>query len=128
MSHPVRRALVPITVVLVLGWIVSGCSGKSSEDSGATIGVQILSGLITLENRAGHPLLDMNVAIKAGPLVYTAMIRRMEAGDKRDLSLSDFVGRDAGRINLNLVRPQEVVVTASDLDGKKYEVTRPWKQ
>ena len=32
------------------------------------------------------------------------------------------------RINLNVVRPKEIVVTANDFDGKKYEVSLPWKQ
>lgn len=130
MSFAVRRALVPSIVVLVFGCIVSGCSGSSSNDSGvaAEIGVQIGSGFITIENRAGQTLVDVKVALKAGTLRYDAVVPQLAASDKRDLSLGDFRSSDGGRFNPNVVHPREVTVTASGVDGKKYDVTRPWKQ
>jgi len=127
MSYAVRRALVFIAVVLVPSWIVPGCSGATSEES-AVIGIQITPGFITVENRAGRPLVNMGVTIRVPPVQYIANVGRMEAGDMRVLSLGDFKSRDAGRVNPNLRRPREVVVTASDPDGKKYEATVPWKQ
>lgn len=138
MSSPVRRAVAPMTVVLVLLWIVSGCSRTASEEAGpvgtsgqasSAIGVQITPPFITVENRAEHPLVDMSVTImpvrRSAP--YTVKIPRMETGDKRGLSLGDFKEPNGAPINLNLVSPKEVVVTASDFDGKKYEVRQPWK-
>ena len=58
---------------------------------------------------------------------YTVKVPRMETGSKRTFSIGEFTEHGA-RINFNLVRPKEVVVTASDFDGKKYEVRMPWKE
>jgi hypothetical protein len=140
MSYVVRRALVPTTFAFVFAWIVSGCSSTSSKTAGAmgtsgqtgsaAIGLDMTPGgfTITVENRAGHPLVDMKVAInpvsRSAP--YTATVSRLETGSKRDFSLGEFTEHGA-RINLNVVRPKEVVVTASDSDGKRYEATLPWK-
>ena len=130
MSYRIRRALVPIAVVLVVGWIVSGCSGASSsgQAGSAAIGVQITSGFITVENRTERPLVGANITIRAGTLQYTAQLPQLAPGDKRDLSLGNFRAPDASPINVNLRRPTEILVTASDVDGKKYELRMPWKQ
>jgi hypothetical protein len=127
MSYLVRRALVFITVVLVPAWIAPGCSAPTSGEP-AVIGIQITPGFITVENRTGRPLVGMDVTIIVPPVQYIARVPRMEASDMRVLSLGDFKGRDAGTINPNARRPREVVVTASDPDGMKYEVTVPWTQ
>ena len=132
MSYPIRRAFVLTTVVLVLGCIVSACSGTSGQAESAAIGVKVVTSpfvTVEVENRAGRPLLEMDVTLKTGSLLYAFRIPRLETNGKRAVLLSDFRGtRDGGVINPNLVRLTEVVVTARDLDGKKYEVSAPWKQ
>lgn len=139
MSYASRRALVPITLVFVFASIVSGCS-RTSKDAGAVgtsgqlgaaaIGLDMSPGgfLITVENKSGHPLTNMEVAINpaARSAPYVAQVARLETGSKRDFSLGEFREHGA-RMNLNVVRPKEIVVTANDLDGKKYEVRMPWK-
>ena len=140
MSYAVRRTLVPLTLVLVFAWILSGCSstssqtvgavGTSGQSSSAVIGLDMSPGgfSITVENRSGHPLVDIQVAINpvARLAPYTTRIPRLETEGKHDFLLGEF--REHGApLNLNLVRPKEVVVTASDFDGKKYEVSIPWK-
>lgn len=140
MNEAIRRALVPITLVFVLASIVSGCSrtskgagavGTSGQLGAAAIGLDMSPGgfIITVENKAGHPLVDMEVAInpvtRSAP--YTVKVPRLETGSKRNFSFGEFTEHGA-RINLNVVRPKEVVVTASDLGGKKYEVSLPWKK
>src|SRR5882762_7749981 len=103
MNDALRRALVPITLAFVLASIVSACSGPSKEaeavgtsgrlDS-ALIGLDMSPGgfLITVENKSGHPLTDMEVAInplgRSAP--YTAQVQRLETGSKRDFSLGEF--------------------------------------
>ena len=56
-----------------------------------------------------------------------AKVSRLATGGKRVLSLGEFATPRGARVNLNVVRPREVVVTASDIDGKKYEASLPWK-
>jgi hypothetical protein len=93
--------------------------------------VRITSPFITVEveNHTGAALVKMDLAIKAGDLQYIASVPRLEANDKRVMQFNEFRGsRDGATMNPNLVRPKAVVVTASDVAGKKFEVTVPWKQ
>jgi len=143
MSYVRRRALVPITLVFALASFVSACSPGSQQagvsgtsgQADSAIGLDMTSGggTITVENRSGHQLVKVDVAINVnqsappalrGP--YIAKVSRLETGGNRVFSLGEFAAHGA-RINLNVVRPKEVVVTASDFDGKKYEASLPWK-
>ena len=142
MTHAFRRGFVGIAGALVLASILSGCSGRSSGNAGSKatgtagsmpvpIDVQITSLFVTVENRAGQPLLDMDVTIRpvGGAMRFTTTIRRMESGERRDLSLGDFVAADnTTRFSLRIARPKEVAVTAVDLVGQHYEVTVPWNR
>lgn len=143
MNYASRRALVPITLVFALASFVSACSPGSqgagavgtSGQADSAIGLDMTSGgfTITVENRAGRELVRVEVAINVNPSAppalrgpYIAKVSRLATGGKRVFELGEFAGRGA-RINLNVVRPKEVVVTASDADGKKYEASLPWK-
>ena len=142
MSYASRRALVPITLIFALASFVSACSSGSQAGSAGTsgqadsaIGLDMTSGgfTITVENRAGHLLDRVQVVININPSAppalrgpFIAPPLRLETGGKRVFSLGEFTSHGA-RINLNVARPTEVVVTASDVDGKKYEARMPWK-
>jgi len=141
MAYTVRRPLVVFPVVLVIGCIATGCSGALSEGGGAVsttgqvepadIAVQVTSPFLTVEveNRTGRPLVNMGVTLKAGSLMFAAAVPRMETSAKRILMPNEFRGsRDSAVFNPNVVRPTEILISASDLDGKKYEVTAPWKR
>ena len=138
MSDKVRRALVPITVVLVVGWFVSGCSGASSEggaagtsgeDGSSAVGVEISSGYVTVENRSQKPLVDTKIAIRSGSLRYAPKFQlpRLAPGEKRQVSLGDFQLPDGSKLYVNVRRPNEIFITAVDVDGKKYEQNLPWR-
>ena len=132
MAYTVRRAIVLFSVVLVLGCITPGCLGVPSEGGGAVstsgqaepaaIAVQVTSPFLTVEveNRPGLPLVDMNVTLNAGRLTYSAVVPRMETSAKRVLMPKEFRGsRDSAVFNPNVVSPKEILITASDLEGKK---------
>lgn len=139
MFDAIRRALFSRPVVLLAAILATACSGSSAEDgavgTGGTVdspvGVNVLAGgaFITIENRADHVLLDVVVTAKpmGGRTPYATTIKRLEAGSKRELSLGDLREPQGAPINPNLVKVKELVVTATDRDGKKYEVRRPWK-
>ena len=136
MSHAFRRAFLPITPVLVLGWVSLGCGGGAASDgavgtSGNTstsIAVRVSSQFVSVENRAAQPLLDVNVAIQpmGRGVPFTATIPRMEPGERRDLTLGTFVAGEDTRFTPFTPLPKEVVVTAVDVAGKRHEVTAPW--
>ena len=132
------RHLITLSII-VCGFLVSSCSGARSSESGAAgtsgaatafVGLMTSSMFVTVENRAGGPLLDVRLAIKpiGGVTEFTKLITRMEAGEKRNISLRDFGGRDGTPFNLRVVRPKEVNVTAVDLMSKKYAMTVPWSE
>ena len=140
MTHAFRRGFVGIAGALILASILPGCSGRSPGNAGSKaagtsgstpvpIHVQITSLFVTVENRAGQPLLDIEVAIRpvGRAMPFTTTIQRMESGERRDLSLGDFVaGDNTTRFSLRIARPKEVAVTAVDLVGQHYEMTVPW--
>jgi hypothetical protein len=131
-----RRALALPAAVLVFGLVVPGCSGIARQDTAAAAtsgetptfaSVQHSSIDVTVENQAGQPLVDVVIAIKPiGRSPYTKEIRRVENGQKRSFSLSEFTGNDGTPFSLRLARPKEITVTAVDALGKKVEMTTPW--
>jgi hypothetical protein len=139
MATAFQRLVTFGVAVLASAFLASSCSSASSGESGvsgtsgagpAFLGLMTSSMFVTIENRAGGPLLDVRLAIKpiGGVTEFTKLISRMEAGEKRNISLRDFGGRDGTPFNLRVVRPKEVSVTAVDLMSKKYAMTVPWTQ
>jgi len=135
-THALRHALAAATGTLVLGVIVSGCSGVA-RDGGAVgtsgqgvpvIGIEASSFFVTVENRAGQPLVNVRVAINAaGSLApFTDTISRLESGEKRNVSMGDFRSLDGTTFSRRM-RAKNIVVNAADLGGKSYEATVPWQ-
>lgn len=128
-----------IVVVLVAGWLATGCSltnsGQhesgtvgSSGASQAGIAIEQTSSYLTIENRAGLPLVDVRIVLKAANgLSFSASIPRLETGAKRDFSFADLRSNDGTSFSPRWQRPREIVVTATDLVAKKYQLTVPWK-
>jgi len=139
MATAFQRLVAFSLVVLVSGCLVSSCSTARSAESGAAgtsgegtafVGLMISSIFMTVENRAGGPLLNVRLAIKpiGGSTEFTKLLNRMESREKRNISLGEFGGRDGTPFSLRVVRPKEVHVTAVDLMDKKYAMTIPWSQ
>jgi hypothetical protein len=93
----------------------------------AAIGIETSQMFVTIENRAGGPLLDLTTTVQTPAAPYTYLISRIEAGQKRDVPVSSFASRDGAPLNLRLVRPKSVRVTAKDLTDKRYEVLASWR-
>jgi hypothetical protein len=139
MSTAFQRLVAFSALVAVSALLGSSCSSARSGESGtagtsgaaaAFVGLTISSIFMTIENRAGGPLLNVRLAIKpiGGATEFTKLLNRMEASEKRNISLGEFGGRDGTPFNLRFVRPKEVNVTAVDLTDKKYAMTIPWSQ
>jgi hypothetical protein len=129
-----RRTLACVAGCIVLGVSAVAASACSRDpeaaqaDANAPIGVETSSLFLTIENKAGGPLVDLTVGIvPVGGNVFTALVSRLEASAKREMSLSEFSGRDGTRFSLRLARPKSVRVQAKDLAGKAYSVEVPWR-
>jgi hypothetical protein len=105
----------------------SGAVGTSGSMS-AGIGIETSSLFITIENRAGTPLSDVNISLEGGgATTYTAHFPKMATGEKKDIPTASLKGRDGSTLNLLAVHPRQITVTGVDLMGKKHNVTVPWK-
>ena len=118
---------VMVTGVLAVGLPACSSDTVAVQSSDAPIRIQTSQIDVEVENRAGVPLLDVTVALVViGLPPFTHTIPRMEAADKRDLSLSQF-SSDNTPFSLMQWKPRSVKVTATDLTKKPYAVEAPWK-
>ena len=128
-----QRYAVSVACVVVSGTIglaMAGCTsgGGAAQSADAPILVQTTQLFVTVENKAGAPLVNMTVAVvpPSGPQ-FTRLVSRMENGEKRDISLNEFSSRDGTTFSLRSMRPKSVRVTADDVANKKYDLEVPWK-
>jgi hypothetical protein len=120
-----------VMLIVAAGIVLAGCGRDRETAEAATnapIGIETNQMFVTIENRAGTPLLNVNVTIHApGAPPYTRLITRLESSEKRDISLADFSSRDGTTLNLRMLTPRSVQVTGTDLTNKKYEAETRWK-
>ena len=129
-----RRASACVACLMVLGTVgvtTAACSRDpeaAQAQPNAAIGVETSSLFLTIENRAGGPLVDLTVAIvAAGGTQFTSLVSRLEASARREMSLSEFSSRDGTTFSLRVSRPKSVRVQAKDLAGKAYKIEVPWR-
>jgi hypothetical protein len=119
------------TVAGTIGLAVSACSDRETAQAQAAntaIGVQTSQFFVTIENKAGAPLINLKATIvAAGGLPFTSLVSRMENGEKRNKSLNDFSSSDGTTFSLRSTNPRTVRVEAEDVTGKKYDAEVPWK-
>jgi ABC-type glycerol-3-phosphate transport system substrate-binding protein len=125
-----RRALavIALTAAAVASAACSS-SGGSSTAADAPVVITTSQLWITVENKAGMALTDLNIEIvPAGSQVtYKATYYRMESGEKRDFAAADFTSRDNTPFNIRVSRPRAVRLTAKDITGKPVSVEVPWR-
>lgn len=138
MTNQFRNLSTVFAGVVVLGWSLSACSSGSSGSAGATgtsgeaafVDIELTSFSLGVENNSKQTLNDVRIGITpvGGYTVFAVEIPRLDVGQKREMTLSEFRGRDGTPLNLRVVRPRDITVTAVDLSGQKHEMKMPWKQ
>ena len=116
---------------------MAACSSTSTPEAGAlgtgggepsAIALETSNQSVTVTNNAGKPIEDVRIAIQpfgtAPP--FTSTLRRMENAEKREISLAQFRSNDGTTFSPRLTKARQVTVTATDIVGKKHEVTRAW--
>jgi hypothetical protein len=136
MTHHFRTRFTLISSLVVFAWIASACSG-SPESVGAVgttgqdafVNLELTSFSLSVENTSGQTLSDVVLAITpyGGYTVFTKEISRLNLGEKREMTLAEFRGRDGTPLNLRVVRARDLSVTAVDLSGQKRNLVMPWK-
>ena len=131
-----RRPLV-VAVVLAGAWLAAACSGDAGKGEAGAIGstgsdptaiaIGKTSSYLTIENRAGSPLIDVNVVVAAANgLKFSTSIPRLESAARRDVPFSNIRSNDGTSFNPQWQRPTQIAVTATDFVGKKYDVKTRW--
>jgi hypothetical protein len=139
MTLSLRRSVTAATALIAATWLISSaCSSAGTTEAGAlgTSGVDPTliavdtsnQFVVAVTNNAGQPLEDVRISIQpvgsAPP--FTATIRRMENTERRELSPTEFRSNDGTTFTPRVYKARQVTVTATDLVGKKHEVTKPW--
>jgi hypothetical protein len=90
--------------------------------------VSITPSTVTLQNRTGLPLTDVNiVVVPYGPVEFTKSFSRFETSEQREVPISEFRSSDGAALNLRFIKPRNVRVSAKDVVGKSYNIDVPWK-
>jgi hypothetical protein len=131
-----RRPFVPLIVgVVALASILSACSSGTASGAIGTSGqtdaflaIDTTSGpFVVVENLTSQPLIDINIALKSGILVFSDTIGRLEAKEKRQIRHSDFSSRDGTSFSLRIAKPRDITITAKNPDGKQLQSTARWQ-
>jgi hypothetical protein len=137
MTVSLRRSVTATAGLIAAGWLLSACANTSTQEAGAlgtsgaepaAIAVETSNQYITVTNNAGKPIEDVTVAIQAvgNAPPFTSTLRRMENGEKRDISLARFRSIDGTTFSPRVLKARQVRVTAIDIVGKKHDLTIPW--
>jgi len=130
-----RRLFVPLFGVVALASILSACSSGTASGAVGTAGatdaflaIDTTSGpFVVIENLTSQPLIDINISLKSGILVFSDTIGRLEAKEKRQIRHSDFSSRDGTSFSLRIAKPRDISVTAKNPDGKQLESSSRWQ-
>jgi hypothetical protein len=133
-----RRSVFATIGFIAATWLLSACSNQSAPETRplgtggvepAAIGLETSNQSVTVTNNAGKPIEDVLVAIQPVSVAppFTLTVRRMENGEKRDIALGEFRSNDGTTFSPRLYKARHVTVTATDIVGKKHEITKPWK-
>jgi hypothetical protein len=135
LSRP--RSVTATAGLIAAGWLFSACSTTSRPEAGAlgtggaelsAISLETSNQSIIVTNNAGKPLEDVRIAIQpVGPApAFTSTLRRLENAEKREISLAQFRSNDGTVFSPRFTKARQITVTATDIVGKKHELTRAW--
>ena len=73
----------------------------------AFLAIDTTSGpFVVVENLTSQPLIDINISLKSGILVFSDTIGRLEAKEKRQIRHSDFSSRDGTSFSLRIAQAE----------------------
>jgi hypothetical protein len=137
MTLSLRRSVTATAGLIAAGWLLSACSNASTQEPGATgtggsqdseIAVEASNQSVVITNNAGKPIEDVRIAIQpfGNAPAFTTTLRRMENAERREISLAQFRSNDGTSFSPRLTKARQLTVTATDIVGKKHELTRAW--
>lgn len=125
-----RRPAASLALIAAVLLPLAGCAeqGSAAQAADAPVLVEQHQTFITLQNRAGLPLVDVRLAVVPySRTEFSKILNRFESGERRDVMMSELSSRDGTTFSPRLVNPKSVKITAGDIVGKRYEVEVPWE-
>ena len=137
MTLSLTRSVTVTAGLIAAGWLLSACTNTSTPEAGvlgtsglepSVIALETSNQSVTITNNAGKPIEDVRIAIQPVGTVptFTSTLQRMENAERREISLAQFRSNDGTTFSPRLTKARQVTVTATDIVGKKHEVTRAW--
>lgn len=132
-SRETIKALVAlIPAIVLLSACVSPAVDKAvgtGRDGDTAIVVRTSGSTVSVENRAGRPLLNVRISITAADVAtpFILVVPTIAAGATSDVALTGFRSEDGTVLDPAMVHPKEVHVTSRDTLAQSYEVTVPWR-
>ena len=127
---PHRSLRTRVVLILALALAVTGCGGGAATGDVDKITIVQSQFDIAITNTSGRALFDVKAEIEpAGPAShFSAIIPRMENGEKRVLPHNLFSDRDSVPFSARNVRVSQITVNAKDIDGKAFRIEVPWQK
>jgi hypothetical protein len=131
------RGLILLAVGAAALSVTIACGGSTTEagsvgtsgSSDAPVLVDVQPTYLTIENKAGVPLVEGRVELVLAGLrpPFTARLPRVEHMGRQNISFQSFRGIDGTEFNRRLGRVRRVRVTATDVTGKPYTLEVPFQ-
>jgi len=127
---PHRSLRTRVVLILALALAVTGCGGGAATGDVDKLTIVQSQFDIAITNTSGRALFDVKAEIEpAGPAShFSAIIPRMENGEKRVLAHNLFSDRDSVPFSARNVRVSQITVNAKDIDGKAFRIEVPWQK
>ena len=127
---PHRFFITRFVFLAVLAVAATGCGGGAPTGDVDKITIVQSQFDVAITNTSGRALFDVKAQIEpAGPAShFSAVIPRMENGEKRVLAHNLFSDRDSVPFSARNVKVTRITVTAKDIDGKALQVEMPWQK
>ena len=123
-----RCALGVVGVFAAL--VIVGCAdGGIAAPVDSPVTIEHSPFFLTVNNVAGVALTDLTIGIKPGGVrpEYQKVLSRLGSGQDIDIPFAEFRGIDRNPLNLQVVTPRSVHITATDSSGTDYDVELPWE-
>jgi hypothetical protein len=131
-----RGLVLSAAFTLLAACFTTGCSSGTKAEAGAVatdgegtaIGLSVAQTYLTIENHTGAPLVEGEVAIVPSGLLppFHAPLPRIETAGKQDVMFNRFRGNDGTEFRRGIARVRRVRITATDINGKKYQQELPF--
>ena len=121
--------------VAILGALsLSACSGPAVREAIGTgaeatpVVVHTSESAVSVENRAGRPLLNVRLAIDVtgAPAPFVRVVPTIDPGQTMTVPLTDFRSEEGVALDPAAAAPTQVTVRARDTLTNSYEVAATW--